>query len=63
MRRILIAGLIALNVTLATAVLASAGPRAAPMSWFGDCCKGNGPEAYCCRDCCLFEAGCRGCEP
>ena len=61
MRRILIAGLIALNATLAAAVFWPAGRQAAARSWFGDCCKGNGPEAYCCSDCCFLGDSCRGC--
>ncbi len=64
MRRILIAGLTVLNVALAAAAFVPVRTQPAPNGFWHDCCRGDGPEAYCCRDCCFLGAGCDySCRP
>lgn len=65
MRRRLFLTLIAINILLGTALLVrSAGTQVIPLGIF-NCCKGAGPDAYCCISCCWFTPNCvndQGCR-
>ena len=63
MRRRLIFAVVLLNLALAGALVAS--PLASqvfPASFLRDCCKDEGPEGYCCANCCFFTSDCNGDE-
>lgn len=59
-KRIVIA-LVALNALLALVAYRSpAGPQMRPApTGPANCCRGEGPEAYCCERCCWFGPGCQ----
>lgn len=49
--------LILVNLVMAAVLIAApAGERSA--TWFFDCCKGEGPNAYCCKNCCWLTDDC-----
>lgn len=58
---VLVVGLIVLNAVLAVAIFAPPQEKQPATDLWGDCCKGNGPETYCCQDCCFLGSGCDGC--
>ncbi len=59
MRRRLIIGLMILNGLMAAVLFASpAISQVIPLGLF-NCCKTEGPEAYCCDSCCWFIWNCR----
>lgn len=60
MRSILVVGLIILNVALATAIFAPAAQTPGTELW-KSCCRGAGPQTYCCQNCCFLGAGCEDC--
>lgn len=51
--------LILLNIALGTALMAPSRSVATIVDGPARCCRGEGPEAYCCRSCCWLGPYCR----
>ncbi len=58
MRKILIAGLVVLNIVLAFGVFATPAETRTAAAGLWPCCKGKGPDAFCCDGCCWFSWNC-----
>lgn len=59
-------GLILVNLLLGATLATTSGSQGDPTTWIRDCCRGNGPEAYCCLGCCWFRSDCKNdldCRP
>lgn len=66
MRKLVITGLIVLNVLLAVALFATPARTLVTRFTRADCCWGEGTKAYCCRECCWLVKNCdrdRECRP
>ena len=63
MRRLLIFGLVVLNLALVAASIASRSASASSAKRLWPCCRGDGIMAYCCADCCWLPWGCSDCLP
>ena len=50
--------LILVNVLLGAAWTVSWRSQGESEDWFYDCCRGAGPEAYCCFNCCMWTSNC-----
>lgn len=51
--------LILLNIALGMALLAPSRTGATIVDGPARCCRGDGPEAYCCRSCCWLGPYCK----
>jgi len=49
--------LILLNLVLAVALATRASAARSARGW-ASCCRGDGPEAYCCHKCCWWPPSC-----
>ena len=58
MRKLVIAGLIVLNVLLAVALFATPAETLITRFTRTDCCWGEGAKAYCCRERCWLVKNC-----
>lgn len=52
-------GLILVNLLLGATLATTSGSRGDPTTWIRDCCRGDGPAAYCCLGCCWFRSDCK----
>ncbi len=50
--------LILVNLLLGATLTASRRSEGGSADWFRDCCRGTGPAAYCCLDCCVLIEDC-----
>ena len=59
MRKVLIIGLVVLNVLAAVALFANPAQTRITAFTRSDCCWGEGSKAYCCRQCCWLVKNCK----
>lgn len=51
--------LIVVNLLLGATVAVSSRSQDGSADWRRDCCRGAGPDAYCCLDCCWWTSNCK----
>lgn len=56
--RVTLIVLILLNLVLGVGLLVAARNNATGAIGFSDCCRGDGPEGYCCYRCCWIAPVC-----
>ncbi len=50
--------LIVVNLLLGATLTVSWRSEGGSADWFRDCCRGTGPSAYCCLNCCMLTENC-----
>ena len=58
--------LILVNLLLGATLTVRGRREGGSADWFYDCCRGTGPDAYCCFNCCMWTSNCNAdidCRP